>query len=382
MGVFYCAVAADYDSLVLCHPEPSRRVAKRSWFDYAHHDKSNYMANKRIFKKFFTRSISLLTAQYWYLGECKGLDKLSEGAMHFEPLFVYTGKGGVSVYYEMNNPKTYLEPLIAYFRKKPEAFKPLVAEYQKNILEIENLAKESAVSSFSKIYNNIVSAWPMISVSVIVGRLIDDPEIKDIAKEAYDLRHSTDKIEYQAANILADLAKNMVPSYREEINFLTFEEIIKPEQIIDQEIKARQAGYIYYNGQVITGISLDDFIKKNDMEFQDEVATETVTELKGQSAQKGKISGKVKAILSLADINKVNEGDIIVAAMTTPDYLPALKKASGFITDEGGITCHAAIVARELKKPCIIGTKIATKVLHDGDMVEVDADKGIVKIIS
>jgi len=61
--------------------------------------------------------------------------------------------------------------------------------------------------------------------------------------------------------------------------------------------------------------------------------------------------------------------------------LPAMNKASAFITDEGGITCHAAIVARELGKPCIIGTKIATKVLKDGDEVEVNADKGIVKII-
>jgi pyruvate,water dikinase len=58
-----------------------------------------------------------------------------------------------------------------------------------------------------------------------------------------------------------------------------------------------------------------------------------------------------------------------------------MKKAIAFITDEGGITCHAAIIARELKKPCIIGTKIATKVLKDGDLVEVDANKGVVKII-
>jgi pyruvate,water dikinase len=51
------------------------------------------------------------------------------------------------------------------------------------------------------------------------------------------------------------------------------------------------------------------------------------------------------------------------------------------VTDEGGVTCHAAIVAREMKKPCIIGTKIATKVLKDGDLVEVDANKGVVKIL-
>jgi phosphohistidine swiveling domain-containing protein len=77
----------------------------------------------------------------------------------------------------------------------------------------------------------------------------------------------------------------------------------------------------------------------------------------------------------------VKEGDIIVAPMTTPIHIPAMQKSAGIITDEGGITCHAAIVAREMKKPCIIGTKIATQVLKDGDLVEVDADNGVVRIL-
>lgn len=67
--------------------------------------------------------------------------------------------------------------------------------------------------------------------------------------------------------------------------------------------------------------------------------------------------------------------------MTNPDYVPAMRKASAFITDEGGILCHAAIVSREMKKPCIVGTKFATQILKDGDLVEVDADIGTVKIL-
>ena len=72
----------------------------------------------------------------------------------------------------------------------------------------------------------------------------------------------------------------------------------------------------------------------------------------------------------------------MVATMTFPNFIPAMEKAAAFVTDEGGILCHAAIVAREMKKPCIIGTKIATQVLHDGQLVEVDAKRGIVKILS
>ena len=68
--------------------------------------------------------------------------------------------------------------------------------------------------------------------------------------------------------------------------------------------------------------------------------------------------------------------------MTRPEFLPLMKKAVAFITDAGGILSHAAIMARELEKPCIIGTRIASKILKDGDLVEVDADKGIVKILN
>ena len=68
--------------------------------------------------------------------------------------------------------------------------------------------------------------------------------------------------------------------------------------------------------------------------------------------------------------------------MTFPNFISAMEKAAAFVTDEGGILCHAAIVAREMKKPCIIGTKIATQVLKDGELVEVDASKGIVRKLS
>lgn len=67
--------------------------------------------------------------------------------------------------------------------------------------------------------------------------------------------------------------------------------------------------------------------------------------------------------------------------MTSVDFVPIMEKAGAFVTNEGGITSHASIVAREMNKPCIIGTKIATQVLKDGDLVEVDAENGIVKIL-
>ncbi len=106
-----------------------------------------------------------------------------------------------------------------------------------------------------------------------------------------------------------------------------------------------------------------------------------VQEFSGQIAYKGKVTGQVRLIFRRSDMAKFKNKEIIVSPMTEPGYLPIMKKASAFITDEGGLLCHAAIVARELKKPCLISTKIATKVLKDGDLVEVDAVKGMVKIL-
>lgn len=94
---------------------------------------------------------------------------------------------------------------------------------------------------------------------------------------------------------------------------------------------------------------------------------------------KGIITGKVKIVMTAKELNKIEKGDIMVSITTNPDYLPAMERASAFITDEGGMTCHAAIVAREMKKPCIVGTKIATHVLEDGNEIEINANHGVIR---
>ncbi len=103
------------------------------------------------------------------------------------------------------------------------------------------------------------------------------------------------------------------------------------------------------------------------------------TQLKGVIAYHGIARGIARIVRVAHAIGKVKDGDIIIAPTTAPSFIFGMKRAAAFVTDEGGITSHAAIVSREMKKPCIIGTKIATKVFRDGDRVEVDATKGIVK---
>jgi pyruvate,water dikinase len=101
--------------------------------------------------------------------------------------------------------------------------------------------------------------------------------------------------------------------------------------------------------------------------------------VEGTTAYPGRVRGTVRILRIAKDVQKVRRGDVLVAAMTFPHFIAAMERAAAFVTDEGGILCHAAIVSREMKKPCVIGTKVATHVLRDGDRVFVDATKGTIK---
>lgn len=103
--------------------------------------------------------------------------------------------------------------------------------------------------------------------------------------------------------------------------------------------------------------------------------------VKGNVAFPGKTTGTARVVGDPGKVKIFNVGDILITGMTRPDFLPLMHKAAAFVTDAGGILSHAAIVARELKKPCIIGTLVSSKVFKDGDTVEVDATNGIVKKI-
>lgn len=152
---------------------------------------------------------------------------------------------------------------------------------------------------------------------------------------------------------------------------------------IKEDIKNRSDGCIYL-------VNPDMSYKTEKCNFEEALKqfTETIEHkieetdtLKGQVACKGVVRGIVRVVLDHHNDKGFIDGDVLVTSMTRPEFVPIMKKAGAVITNEGGVTCHAAIVSRELKIPCIIGTKIATQVLKDGDLVEVDADNGVIKKI-
>lgn len=104
-------------------------------------------------------------------------------------------------------------------------------------------------------------------------------------------------------------------------------------------------------------------------------------EAHGVCASTGTARGTVRIVMKPEENGKVKKGDIMVTHATTVDYLPAMKNAGAIVTEVGGLTCHAAVVSREFGIPCVVGLKNATKNFKDGERVEVEASKGVVKCV-
>jgi phosphoenolpyruvate synthase/pyruvate phosphate dikinase len=198
----------------------------------------------------------------------------------------------------------------------------------------------------------------------------------DYKKEIYT------QIHFYAEKILRETGKRLGVK-RELVQYYLPQEIdlaLRTGKIVDKKIlEARQKHcYVRWFDNDIEAII------ENPDELMDKylLKEEKVTgKFDGIIASAGRYTGKVKVLHSANEIDKVKQGDILVASMTSPDYVPAMRRAGAIITDEGGVMCHAAIVSRELGIPCVVGTKSATKILKDGDEVEVNANHNSVKII-
>ncbi|MBA7490649.1 hypothetical protein ES702_01190 [subsurface metagenome] len=217
------------------------------------------------------------------------------------------------------------------------------------------------------------------------GKLRD---LFDFVKLTIYLRDTRKESAFKAITISSNLIREMFSRLglsQDDIIYSFFEDFIdksyKKKGYKDIIGKRKQGFIIYYSKKGIETayINFEEGGKKL-FKIMDGLL-EDIKEIKGTTGCKGHVKAKARIVLSKKDFSKFRQGEILVTSMTRPEFVPLMKKASAVITDEGGITCHAAIVSRELNIPCIIGTKRATRVLKDEDEIEVDADKGEVKIL-
>ena len=226
----------------------------------------------------------------------------------------------------------------------------------------------------------------------IFAHLAQDEEklndAEDILKYGIFVKDNVSKLLLRRKNFINKIFKEIVKRFGiniKDLEFLSLQEInilIKSGKINKQLIKNRRNfTVIFFNGKskILEGKSGHNFVNKGKFK---EIFEARRSSVKGFGASLGKVRGKcVVAENFFMAKAKMKKGSILIVPYTGPEYLPVLKLAKAVVTDTGGITSHAAIVSRELKIPCVIGTKIATKVFKDGDLVEIDANKGIVKII-
>ncbi|MFU8766116.1 MAG: phosphoenolpyruvate synthase [Candidatus Methanoperedens sp.] len=160
----------------------------------------------------------------------------------------------------------------------------------------------------------------------------------------------------------------------EMLRLVDFAEILEELYGIPQDIEwAIMKGEVY----ILQSRPITTIKKKTEL-IENNLTSSSSLLLQGLGASPGSVSGKAKIVSDATELGKVKNGDILVAVMTTPDMVPAMKRAAAIVTDEGGMTCHAAIVSRELGCAAVVGTKQATSILSDGMMISVDGEKGLV----
>lgn len=202
-------------------------------------------------------------------------------------------------------------------------------------------------------------------------------QVRDVRKEYFQ----------KMFTVLSNLAREMFRRQglpEEDVVYAVTDELVSgkyKERDYGKKLKQRKPGVVAYvsnNGWQVEcgGVGR---ARRELEKLVHGVRQEGVGEFRGSTAYPGLARGKVSVISSKKDLGKFIPGSVLVTSMTRPEFLPIMKQAVAVVTDEGGITCHAAIASRELKIPCVIGTKVATQVLRDGDLVEVDAERGIIK---
>lgn len=189
---------------------------------------------------------------------------------------------------------------------------------------------------------------------------------------------------YYIQSLFKEIAKRLHLTVQ-QLRFMHPDEIdiaLKTDEVDINLLNQRKQITVYFNQakkyKILTGDKAYKFIKEN-VKFTK--AKKNIKELKGSTACSGKAKGTVKVVNMVEDMEKFNQGDVLVSSATNPNLMPAIRKAAAILTDEGGLTCHAAIVSREFNIPCVVGLSIVTNVLKDGDRVEVDASKGIIRKI-
>lgn len=346
--------------------------------------KESINSNSKIYEKLFSRDFCLASVGAWIRGESTNPKGWTDKKQPFLPyLITERSDDTVHFYYDLQGVEWVQDLLVQLAHEDKNFIKKIeqtVLEKLKYIRPIYEKEKILNISELKRFIRELEDGYPwfeamwwfcQMDAAKLVGL-----DLKNIQK----VRALTDKLCNGSDTVIRKSLIKIYPQLGDLTVVLTTQEITFEKIPPKIELKKRYERYFFGNNQLFVGKTHSQIEKKFGIKFQVEVIDKT-RQLKGDIAQKGIVRGYVRRVMGHKQINQIKKGEILVSPMTMPDFLPAMKKAAAFVTDEGGVVCHAAIVARELKKPCIVGTKFATQILKDGDYIEVNANKGIINIL-
>ena len=334
-----------------------------------------------VFEKNYSRDTTLFMQELFARGLAVGLqERLGWDNPYLPYCAHFVNNGVVEIWEHKKAFEWFFDKLLKENKKGPKFLTKLLKDYEEVVVQLKKINRKKYISKKQDfaVYTELVSE-AIFSMALFFYTGVDERSPGKAKKVSVKVRKMYDLFTENDAFVRRSVAK--IKNITEDLaGVVLAEEVFK--DVRPQVLKKRAKEFLLLDGKNSFLGSLEAFSKKYPKYvFQKSKVATNANSIQGQIAFKGLVRGTVKIVKRQSDIQKVRRGDILVSPMTTPDFFPAMKKSAAFVTDEGGITCHAAIVAREMKKPCIIGTKFATEILKDGDRVEVDANKGIVKIL-
>ncbi len=337
------------------------------------------------YKKLFSRDFSLPSVEAWVRGESINPKGWTDEKQPFLP-YIITERANDTVhfYYDLQGVE-WVTDLLSELAHKDGGFINKIGEtvLEKLTFIRPIYEKEEPISLpiLKKFLIELEAGYPWFEAMWWFFQMDDETKIAglDLTKLA-EVRKHTDKLCNSSDTVTRKSLKKIYPELGELSSLLTIQEIIDEKLPEINILKQRDMKYFYTNNQL--------FLNANEQELEEEFKIKFINEtnnndriLSGLTAYKGVVRGFEKIVMGHKQIDEVPKGAILISPMTIPDFAPAMKNAAAIVTDEGGMLCHAAIVARELKKPTIVGTEYATKRFKDNDIVEIDADNGEVKLI-
>jgi len=326
----------------------------------------------------YTREFSLILCQVWggSYSNFLGVE------LKTHPRYIsFIKKGMASTYRNKELDKEVNRLFLNKLQANFDYFQTFSEEHIARFRELKTLWDREYLSREELVYfvERLILFWPAIYSSTYVPH---DDNFSDRDKEInLRLREKIDVAAHEASNIIVKTLQHIYPDLGDMVYAISLADF-KNNSVDAKKVEAMyNSTLILVEDKLVDEEELEALKKQYNFELEKIDHKEEVAEIKGQAGYAGKVRGRVRLIFKRKEMDMIQEGEILVTGMTTPEFLPAMRKAAAFVTDEGGITCHAAIIARELKKPCIIGSKLATKILRDGDLVEVDANEGVVRIL-